>query len=590
MCAPPTRRATWALLLALTLATLAARMWGLGFGAPVWEEPDPDIPAHVDLLRGDAPLGAVTAPEQQYPHLVARLVSALPRRPPASGPGAPRTIEAHLHAAAWSHVQVRRVVALVSALLVPLTFALARWFVSPRWALFAAALVATSLLHQSFSQQARPHGFAATLFVWALIADLRVARRGRWIDFAHAGLASALTLSALQSGLAVLLAGVGASAIAVAKRRANAWRLLAPVLIVAAALPVFYPFQFDGSAAVQDPGRPVDDESFRFGEHMVRPSEFDGSGFGVLARSLWNYDPVLSLLAVLGAAALLLSRNSPSSSSADGASSREAWFVVGAFALPYVLVCGVYQMTFERFALPLLPVLAVIAASGLELGLAMTRSSTSRSALSIAAWIALLFPAFVALRLAQLRSRPDTLGRAAQWVESNAPEATVWITPPLDVPLARRAEGLAVRGKAPKPGEGFTPWAAWQSLAPSLADDPAARDVRWLAPKPAQWADLGALVASLGQGYVLIEVYEQRTEHKQWVALREELRRSGELVQRFSPDRDPEATELELFFQLSDHFNQDGHLRWPHFAFRLTNAVSIGPVLELWRVAAREPR
>ena len=81
-----------------------------------------------------------------------------------------------------------------------------------------------------------------------------------------------------------------------------------------------------------------------------------------------------------------------------------------------------------------------------------------------------------------------------------------------------------------------------------------------------------------------IEVYEQRTNHPLQVRVREALAASGERLARFSPDREPEASELELFFQLSDHFNDDELVNWPHFTLRLLRARAIGPVLEVWRV------
>lgn len=566
-------------LLLLTLATLVLRLTGIGFGAPMWEEPDPDIPGHVDILRGDPVLALVTHPDEQYPHLVADLVRWLPGRPPATGLGAPQTVEEHLAAAAWTHVQVRRVVAVLSTLLIPLTFLLACWFVRPRWALFAAALVATSLLHQSFSQQARPHGVATTLFVWALLADLGVARRGRWRDFVHAGLASALTLGALQSGLAVLLAGVGACAVAVVRGRCTAWRVLAPVAIVAVSLPIFYPFYFDGHASVQDPGRQVDELSLRTGEHMIALSEFDGSGFAVLAKVMWNYEPLLSVLALFALIcfAWLVARRRWGL----GEEHDSAWVVLS-FAVPYVAVCGLYGMTFERFALPMLSILATFVTWSLATFVTGLASRAARRLAVFACVGSLALPGAAVAKLAILRARPDTLGLAARWISEHAPNDTVWIAPPLDVPLARRPEGLLVHGRAPK--QGFTPWTTWQAEAHELGASSRTFDVRWLALKARDMADLGGFLDSLGGGLVLIEVYESRTKHAAMTAVRRALQEKGERLARFGPDSDPETTELELFFQLSDHFNGDGEIAWPHFTRRLLSAVAIGPVIEVWRL------
>ncbi len=572
----PTSRWTWFALLALTLAALGLRLWGIGYGVPVWEEPDPDIVGHVDQLRGDPVLARVTSPEQQYPHLIARLASLAPPRPPASGEGAPQDLNGHLRAAAWTHVQVRTLVAVLASLLVPLTFLIARRFASAGWALFAAGLVATSLLHQHFAQQARPHGAAATFFAWALLANLRLAQRGGWREFAHAGLASALTIATLQSGVAVLLAGLAATWIAVARGRARWVQIALPIALVAAALPLFYPYYFDGSAAVQDPARVVDEGALRSGEHAIALEEFNGRGFAVLAQSLWNYDPLLSVLA-LAALVLAIARWRLRASS-DGAR------VLLAFAAPYALVCGLYGLTYERFALPLLPVLAVLVAWSAERALGALASVGARRALAALLVAALLFPSAVAGKLAWLRSQPDTLDRAAQWyVESGARE-TLWVAPPLDLPLVRESRGLQLRGRTPRALEGFTPWASWQTLIDAQAPSLTRFDVRWLMPKLAQRADPGAHLDELGPGLVLVERVVERRDHAAMIALRRALEARAQCVATFSPDPDPQATELELFFQLSDHFNSDAHLLHPHFALRLLRARSIGRVLELWRL------
>lgn len=565
----PTKRSTWIALLALTLAALVVRLWGIGYGAPIWEEPDPDIIAHVDQLRGDPVLSTVDAPEQQYPHLLARLAQLLPRRPPAQGDGAPTTLDGHLEAAAWTHVQVRALVALLSCATIPLVFALARRFVAERFALLAALLAATSLLHEHFAQQGRPHGAAVTFFAWTLLACIDVAQRGRWRDFANAGLASALTLATIQSGLAVLLAGLAAWWIAAARERAALPRITLPIALVAVGVVVFYPYYFDGSAGVQDPARHVDESQvlLRFGEHMILRSEFDGSGLRVLALSLWNYEPVLCLLLVL-AVIVALFHFRPRSASA-------AARVVLAFGVPYSLVSCAYGMTFERFALPLLPAFAVFAAWGLERSLGALRPGTARRTASAALLVLLMLPAAACLKLSWLRSRPDTLDLAAQFVAAET-ASTAWVQPPLDLPLARQ--------RAPRPGGLFTPWARWQAAASEAAALKDARDLRWLLPKPEQRADLAAYLRSLGPGLVVLERFEVRTEHVERAALRSALQRVGELAATFSPDPDPRRTELEFFFQLSDHFNADAHWEHPHFTRRLLSARAIGCVVEVWRL------
>jgi hypothetical protein len=232
-------------------------------------------------------------------------------------------------------------------------------------------------------------------------------------------------------------------------------------------------------------------------------------------------------------------------------------------------------MTLERFALPLLPAFAVFAAWGLERAFGALERESARRAANAALLVLLTLPAAACLKLSWLRSQPDTLDRAAQFVAADA-ASTAWVQPPLDLPLARQ--------RAPRPGGLFTPWTRWQAAANGVSTLQKARDLRWLLPKPDQRADLEGYLRSLGPGLVVLERFEVRTEHVERVALRSALQRVGELAATFSPDPDPRRTELEFFFQLSDHFNADAHWEHPHFTLRLLSARAIGCVVEVWRL------
>ena len=69
------------------------------------------------------------------------------------------------------------------------------------------------------------------------------------------------------------------------------------------------------------------------------------------------------------------------------------------------------------------------------------------------------------------------------------------------------------------------------------------------------------------------------------VRLRRELQARGTRLARFGPDADVESSELELFFQLSDHYNDDEGVAWPNFTLRVLAARAIGPVVEVWELA-----
>src|ERR1043165_126954 len=116
-----------ALLFLITAAALALRLSGVGFLLPQMTESDSRvIHQQVEHLeRGDE------HPERDrnygfYPLLVARITAccfddAPPRTPAAD-------LEEHLQRASATHEHVRIVGAILSVLLVPATWLLARWF------------------------------------------------------------------------------------------------------------------------------------------------------------------------------------------------------------------------------------------------------------------------------------------------------------------------------------------------------------------------------------------------------------------------------------------------------------------------------
>jgi hypothetical protein len=193
-------------------------------------------------------------------------------------------------------------------------------------------------------------------------------------------------------------------------------------------------------------------------------------------------------------------------------------------------------------------------------------------------------------KLAYLRTQPDTLDRAGAWFADRPREqrdVPIYVSaaaPALDLALPRREQGLLFHGKAPKLP--LTPWTAWQTrVAPAQRPTPQ-HDLRWLTfPRGAGApADIGAHLQSLAPALFLIEVYAERSNHPLQVRLRQELQQRGTRLARFGPDADAEASELELFFQLSDHFNDDEGVAWPHFTRRLLAAQAIGPVVEIWSI------
>jgi len=133
---------------------------GLDHGLPHRIEPDSEVATQVGYLRGEREGQRIATDLGTYPLLLALATSALFDAPPPPGAVEGATQAEHRALASKDFRDARLTGALLSLLAVPATFLLARRLVAAPWALFAAALVAVSLLGLYFAQQARPHAAA----------------------------------------------------------------------------------------------------------------------------------------------------------------------------------------------------------------------------------------------------------------------------------------------------------------------------------------------------------------------------------------------------------------------------------------------
>jgi hypothetical protein len=300
-----TRKAIALALVALTLVALALRLRGIGHGLPMVVEQDCKIPYQVELLRRGDDQWKRDKEFRWYPLFVAYAAELWPE-PRAANANA--SLEEHLAAAARPHLQVRWTVALLAVLLVPATFLLARRFVEPGWALAAAAFVAFSLLHQSFSQQSRPHAVSGTTFLAVVLAALALRDRAGWWRYGLALLALAVAVGTLQSGALCILPILIAHWLRRGSPRGGRRVLSASALIVAvacvlsAATLAFYPALVWGEALDTTRAHTQLDFDSRtwtlyVGGHEIFLREFAGRGTLTVLWSLWSYEPCCSLLA-----------------------------------------------------------------------------------------------------------------------------------------------------------------------------------------------------------------------------------------------------------------------------------------------------
>lgn len=563
----------------LTLLAFALRVHGLDHLLPHHPEMDSQV---VLQTRAYCERGGWEPTERglnDYPTLIARLAALGPAPAPVGSVERPAELPQHLAAASAYYLRVRWLVCLVSSALVPLSYFLARRFLSAGAAFAAALLVAVDPLHVLFSAQARPHGVLTTLGVLCLLSAIRMRSRPSATSYALAGGAVALALGALHSGLAFL------PPLAFAHLRrdrtcgARSALVLIPLLIVTGGCAFFYRDVLLGMRATGLAGR-VEGEVAQGGHH-ISWSMFDGGGFEQVARFLFGMNPVLGLLAVLGLLRIVpLFRRGRWRALLRGDAG-----VVLAFVLPYFLAIGIFAGTGERFTLPLLPCFALLAALWLEplQRAASTRLGRvgARVALAGALLVALALPAATSAKLAWLRARPDTQEECAALLERSLPEgASVILQAGLDLPLYYPEEALY------RPGSRVlrtaTLWSRYQREVEPSRRAGRVLDIERLdyPRKDHIYGDEESVLARLRASpaeWVVLEVsgfFRALPAGRNFLA---GVERWGRLTTRIRPDPFDEAFDRRLHYIYCEDF-----LR------RVFSARALGPELRIYRRAKRD--
>lgn len=507
-----------------------------------------------------------------YPHLVSRVAALTTRASEAPGPSA--SVEEHLAFASSPHLRVRRTVAWLSLLIVPATYLLARRLLSARGAFLAAALVAFSQLDVCVSQEARAHGPAAAFSTFAVLACLRLRERPTRHAYLLAALAAGAAIGTLQSGVAVLLPLLAAhllrerTAPGAARGSLLAGAIAGALAVLALCVLVLYPFTFRERSATDASElymRP--DGNAQFFGHTIFLEQFDGRGFAHVWGTLAAFDPVLLALA-LGGIALWLAL--------DRRFTRPL-LVALAYALPYLVVIGLYERTYERFVVQLLPFLACAAAWGIE-----RLASPRPRVFFAAAGAALAVPFASAIALGSLRRAPDTAEVAGRWIAEHVKaDERVALLPYADVPLVRTraaiddALGL---GEAPKL-QVLSPWMNHQTRR--VESLPAAPRFDLRTPRVARKverelaeADPIAYFKARGERYVVVPVTASNGGWEVLTTIHRAMRERATLVARI-----PAGDGIPL-----DAGDSSSWWRRAWTWSLLAGDATIGDVLEIYRV------
>jgi len=498
-----------------------------------------------------------------YPLLTARIVALLTDAPRPDD--VERTLADELERAAAHRARIRLVVAWLSALGTPFVFLIARRFMAEPWALCAAALFAFDPFVLWFAQQARPHAAFTAWTAATLWAALALARNAGWRECLVAALCAGGALSTLQSGASLFVPLFLATLWSV-RSLAAAGRVACALGVVALVAWWSYPATGAAESAVS-----AGQGTLQLSGHKLDLSIFNGAGFAKVWAAVRDYDPVLLASTLAAAAALAFALSRARAASAPSDAHREAWTLF-AWCAAYLLAIGLYQRTYQRFALPLVPAACVFAAGGAA-ALAARRKVVG---FGFAA-VVLACQAGLAIGVARARAGEDTLELAARAVEQHVPRGELLaFMPTVELPLWMDQASAERNAKAMD--DPAFPWFQWRLR--SRGGPPEGREMVALplslpSEREAARADPAAFLARLDARWFVIE--DQTGRRPVLVALREELKRSARLVARFSPHADP-AESLPLAYQ-DDEFGRS--LPW---TWRLASGGRAGPVVELWRL------
>lgn len=419
----------WGLALVLAVG-LALRAWSVSYGLPDLYHPDEPriVERAVRFHQGDLNPRFFNWPSL-YMYVMAGVYGLV------FGASSGGVAGAFARDPALFYLVGRLVTVLFGTATVAVLYFTGRLAYGPVVGILAAALLAVDLLHVRDSHWVTTDVPLAFLVALATLYALRYWRSGRRIDAGAAGLVAGLATSMKYPGGLAFLGLVVAHALL--RPAEPAWRrvvgrdtvraagLGAVGFVLGTPFALLTPIAF--VRGVLDEVREVN--TVQFGNEADVPGYLFHLAYSLPQAMGWP----LYLLALAGLVWALARREA-----------RETILV--AFAVPYVLVIVTWSSRFERYVIPLLPCLTLLAAAVVVRGVGWLskrprRVAGPRPALVLAGVAALLVAPGLA-RVAQyhrLLARPDTRVLGSEWVEHHVPPGTRIALEPfsLRLPIAR---------------------------------------------------------------------------------------------------------------------------------------------------------
>ena len=323
----------------------------------------------------------------------------------------------------------RIVVGLAGTLTLVVLFRIGRRVAGDIAGLLAALLLAVAILHVRESHFAMTDVVMTLLLMVSLAALLRgldaeaemlAGRRYHMRWFAIAGLAGGLATSTKYTAAVVVAAMAVAQLQLLARHRRSRSQSWAASFVPAAAFAVAFVAGFFGATpyALIDSARFVEDFQFNV-SHLAQGHVVDlGRGWTYHLRRSLPYGAGLTTSLAALAGVVPLARRHPGHG-----------LVLGSFALALYVAIGNGHTVFFRYVLPLVPIVCLVAAVGIEHagGWLASRSSVSPGlAIGILTALVALPAAVNCAWFDVLLARTDTRVLAARWIVEHAqPEQTL---------------------------------------------------------------------------------------------------------------------------------------------------------------------
>jgi hypothetical protein len=366
------RTAAW-LLVALVVAAAWLRLRGLDALLPHWTYPDgyPLLGA-LERVRAGMVFDAQKTTVAQYPFLLPRVAALLPGPALAEAHG-PVDLATALAGASEPWMKIRLASVLLSLLAVGCTYGIARRFLERGSVPARGRVRRDELLHVTFGPAQRPHAAAAGTVTLAVMAALHLRRRPTLAAQALAAACVGLAIGALQSGAATVLPWVAAWWLRDGRRSLGGASQPGRSASRSSRCACAGSIRTNSTAPRRRCSSPPTAACCRsrpqaLPRRFQRPRIRGGRADAVLPRSGADRAG--------GRCRSDRDRARVRRTETFADEQRSDLWVVLAYVVPYVLVIGTYQHTFERFVMPLIPFVAIAAAwSTSRLARALARPS-----------------------------------------------------------------------------------------------------------------------------------------------------------------------------------------------------------------------